>query len=58
MADFRVTIELLDVGAGDADDLAAAIHAILDGAEFKITVAQEVYGQFLTRSPGDDLIEA
>jgi hypothetical protein len=62
MPDFRVTIDVLNVGPGDVDDLANQIMARYDydasAGEFVVRVSQKVGDNFYGRDSGDDVIEA
>lgn len=63
MPDFRITIDLRDVGPGDVDDLAEQIadeHGDTFDAEqgdFVVRVQQKVGESFYGRDRGDDVIE-
>jgi hypothetical protein len=64
MPDFRITIELKDVGPGDVDDLAreieddyGQIYGINDG-DFVVLITQKVGQNYFGRDPGDDVIQA
>jgi hypothetical protein len=64
MADFRIVIDVRDVGGGDIDQLAESImdeHGFnFDAAkgDFKITIQQKEGDSYYAREPGDDVIGA
>jgi hypothetical protein len=64
MPDFRITVDLINVGPGDADDIYQNVTNQVLGDlgieeaddEVVIRLSQKVGDNFFGRDPGDDLI--
>jgi hypothetical protein len=65
MPDFRITIDLKDVGPGDADDIYQNVIDQVAGdlgmdeldEDTVIRLSQKVGDNYFGRDPGDDLLE-
>jgi hypothetical protein len=59
MADFKILINVEDIGVGDIDDLTDDINDLLEPYEkFTMIVSQKVGTSYFSREIGDDLIES
>jgi len=61
MPDFRITIDMQDLGAREVDDIASEIEDTIKaelGEDVQVRVSQKVGDNYFGREPGDDLIES